>query len=300
MGSELKFSVVMPTYNSEKFLVEAIDSVLDQEYENWELLVVDNFSTDESLTMLNQYSDSRIKVLRFRNNGVIAASRNVAISKAEGQVIAFLDSDDRWLPKKLGEVAEAFALGADFVYHNVETINEKSERIGSIESRALDRNAFLDLATTGNFIVNSSVCVSTTCLSLVNGLSEKTEHIGIEDFNAWLKIASRGFRFVHIPITLGSYRVHDSNHSGSIQEPDIPIAAYSDVKNLLTQENMDEIYRNFNFFHGVRALERKNFSQAIHFFGSAKLHKSSAGDLKTMIRLFQARLYKFLLNAKDE
>ena len=300
MESELKFSVVMPTYNSENYLAEAIGSVLNQEYANWELLVIDNFSTDDSPTILSQYSDSRIKVLQFRNDGVIAASRNVAISRAEGQIIAFLDSDDRWVPKKLGEMAKAFSHGADFVYHNVETINERSERIGSIESRALSRNAFLDLATTGNIIVNSSVCVRATCLSSIDGISEKFEHIGLEDFNAWLKIASQGYRFVHIPATLGSYRVHDASHSGSIQEPSIPIAAYADVEHLLTDKNMRQIYRNFNYFHGVQSLESNNFARAIHFFEKAKSYKRRSLDLKAAIRLLQANLNNFFLKTKDE
>ena len=94
-------SVVMPLYNAEKFVGEAIDSVLAQSHENWELIVVDDCSTDASGRIVQSYSDSRIRMVRHDLNKGAAAARNTALDQASGDYIAFFDSDDVWLENKL-------------------------------------------------------------------------------------------------------------------------------------------------------------------------------------------------------
>lgn len=97
-------SVIMPTYNSEKFLREAIESVLSQTYQNWELLIIDDNSTDNSLAIAKEYeqADPRIHVLiNDKPIGIPSAPRNVGLEVAKGRFIAFLDSDDIYLPQKL-------------------------------------------------------------------------------------------------------------------------------------------------------------------------------------------------------
>ena len=96
-------SIITPCYNSEKFLDECISSVLNQTYQNWEMLIVDDNSSDNSSILINSYSkkDERIKPLYLNDNIGAAMARNKAISKAKGKYLAFLDSDDVWLPKKL-------------------------------------------------------------------------------------------------------------------------------------------------------------------------------------------------------
>ena len=98
-----KVSVIIPNYNCEKFIGETINSVLAQTYQNWELLIVDDCSTDHSVEVINGYceQDERIKLLVNESNSGAAASRNKAMREATGEWIAFLDSDDLWLPEKL-------------------------------------------------------------------------------------------------------------------------------------------------------------------------------------------------------
>jgi len=93
-------SIILPTYNRAAFLGTAIDSVFAQSWRRWELIVVDDGSTDETDAVLARYADPRVKVLR-RENGGVSAARNTGIAGASGQVFALLDSDDEWLPKKL-------------------------------------------------------------------------------------------------------------------------------------------------------------------------------------------------------
>ena len=103
MSNEL-VSVIMPTYNSGKFLSRTIDSILGQTYQNWELLISDDGSTDEqTLQMLKDYSekDKRVRVNYLKGNNGPGCARNDGIKRANGRYIAFCDSDDRWFPEKL-------------------------------------------------------------------------------------------------------------------------------------------------------------------------------------------------------
>ena len=93
-------SIIMPTYNRESFLPKAIDSVLAQSYESWELIVVDDGSIDGTKELIASYDDSRIVYLYQKNQGVSAA-RNTGIAESRGEVLALLDSDDEWFPDKL-------------------------------------------------------------------------------------------------------------------------------------------------------------------------------------------------------
>lgn len=96
-------SIITPSYNSEKYISETIESVLTQTYSNWEMLIVDDMSTDDSLQIIKAYTkkDSRIKLIRSERNLGPAKARNRAIKEANGKYIAFLDSDDIWLHNKL-------------------------------------------------------------------------------------------------------------------------------------------------------------------------------------------------------
>ncbi len=94
-------SVVIPTYNHARYLVRALESVLNQTFTNWEAIVIDNHSTDNTDEVMESFSDPRISYLKIHNNGIIAASRNAGIRVAKGEWIAFLDSDDWWTQDKI-------------------------------------------------------------------------------------------------------------------------------------------------------------------------------------------------------
>ena len=96
-------SIVMPSYNSEKYIKASIESVLNQTYPKWELLIVDDCSTDKTVEIIKSFKDERIKFFQNEKNSGAAVSRNKALLEAKGRWIAFLDSDDLWLPTKLEE-----------------------------------------------------------------------------------------------------------------------------------------------------------------------------------------------------
>lgn len=96
-------SIIMPSYNCEKYIKSSIQSVLDQSYSNWELLIVDDCSVDNTMLIINSFDDTRIKLYQNEENSGAAISRNKALREAKGKWIAFLDSDDIWESTKLEE-----------------------------------------------------------------------------------------------------------------------------------------------------------------------------------------------------
>ena len=122
-------SIITPTWACAKFISETIDSVLAQTYQNWELLIQDNCSTDGTLELVQPYidTDSRIKYECNDKNSGAAITRNNALRRAKGKWIAFLDSDDLWLPEKLEHQLKFMVdNGYAFTYHKYKEIDEKS------------------------------------------------------------------------------------------------------------------------------------------------------------------------------
>jgi glycosyltransferase involved in cell wall biosynthesis len=208
-------SVVIPTYNHAHFLGRALKSVLDQSYQNWEAIVIDNHSQDNTDEVVGRFVDPRINLLKIHNNGVIAASRNIGIRAAKGEWIAFLDSDDWWMPNKLSECIKMSNESVDFLYHDLTVVREKWTILGmlSLKSRQLNKPVLVDLLAGGNVIVNSSVVVRRRLLMEIGCIDEDRQMIGCEDYRAWLRIAQLSDNFSYVPKVLGYYLVHGNGIS---------------------------------------------------------------------------------------
>jgi len=123
-------SIIMPSWNTGIFIAESIQSVLNQTYTNWELLIVDDCSTDNTDEVVKKFVDKRIKYLKNKMNKGAALTRNRALREANGEWIAFLDSDDLWSPNKLEKQLDFMKKnGYVFSYHNFEKINENSKSL---------------------------------------------------------------------------------------------------------------------------------------------------------------------------
>lgn len=124
-------TVVMPNYNGHRFVEQAIDSVLNQTYPNFELLVVDDCSKDDSLQLVQQkaQSDDRVRVIALEHNAGVANARNVGIKEAKGKFIALLDNDDLWTEDKLERQLALANKGADIVYCSYDFIDEQNNSI---------------------------------------------------------------------------------------------------------------------------------------------------------------------------
>ena len=122
-------SVIIPTFNRSYCIKKAIDSVLSQTFKDFELIIIDNYSTDETEEIISGYKNEKIIYEKFNNNGVIASSRNRGINLSKSKYIAFLDSDDWWKKNKLKLSIQFLENGYDFVCHGLEIIRtNKIER----------------------------------------------------------------------------------------------------------------------------------------------------------------------------
>ena len=209
------FSVIIPTYNRAGKLLRALESLNSQTYRNFEVLVCDDGSTDNTREMLKTFSATiSFKKLHYffePNWGGPARPRNTGVLHAAAAWVCFLDSDDTWYPTKLADMLPALP-HSDLIYHNFDLMLDGHRRKHSA-ARTLRPPVFEDLMVNGHngCIINSGVCVRTEILRKVNGCSENKNLIGLEDADLWLRIALLTNRFTHIDKPLGAYYLEGEN-----------------------------------------------------------------------------------------
>lgn len=208
-------SIVIPTYNHASFLKAAIDSICAQSYPHWQAIIVNNFSTDDTIDIVAGFNDDRIRLTNFQNNGVIAASRNHGIHHAAGELIAFLDSDDLWYPRKLAACVLALQHDNDLVCHGELWVGE-STHTREILYGPRSRATYNKLLYRGNCISTSATVVRRSILVALNGFSERTDFVTAEDYDLWLRIARTTQRIEFIPEVLGEFRRHGGNASNAV------------------------------------------------------------------------------------
>ncbi|TGM94151.1 glycosyltransferase [Leptospira levettii] len=209
-------SVIIPTYNNGHLISFAIDSIIHQTYQNWEIIVVDNTSTDFTLELLEGYAKKvNLRYFTIQNEGIIAKSRNFGIKQVKGEFIAFLDSDDWWESQKLTECISVLKTGKDLVYHDLwETKSHTMGRIKrKVKTRDLKSPIFSDLLLNGNGIINSSVVVRKAIVEKTGLISENKSDIAWEDFEYWLRISTVTEKFSRIKDCLGYYWIGGGNVS---------------------------------------------------------------------------------------
>ena len=212
-------SVIIPTYNQAHFLGKAIQSVLDQTYSNWEMLIIDNNSADNTDEVVNSFNEPRIQLLKIRNNGVIAASRNIGILNAKGDWIAFLDSDDSWYTQKLETVMNIALKTDDYdVYSTNEyMVNSKTSEKTVLIYGPYKNNFYEVLLLEGNCLSPSATIIKRAFLKNYDLLfNESPEYIAVEDYDLWLKLALYEAKFYFINSIQGEYMIHPGNNSAQL------------------------------------------------------------------------------------
>lgn len=217
MSNNPLFTIVIPTYNHAHLIGRCLDSIIAQSFTNWEAIVVNNFSQDNTIEVVESYTDPRIRLINNHNNGVIAVSRNKGIDEARGEWICFLDSDDWWSSDKLSTCLP-YLDDFDILYHDLYMYNSKGSVYGrKVRGRKLNNDITRDLVVNGNGIPNSSVVVRRELMMKINGFSENRELIAVEDSDCWLRLAEITNRFKYISSCLGYYWIGD-NVSVSIKQ----------------------------------------------------------------------------------
>ena len=206
-------SIITPSFNSSRFIEECIDSVLSQTYNNWELLIVDDCSSDNSSELVEKYSDKRISLIVLEKNVGSSEARNIAIRKAKGKYIAFLDADDIWLPTKLQDQIY-FMQKKDiaFSFSSYQSISEDGYKVFPVTKAP-------DIMTYSSYLKNTIIgCLTVIIDKDKTGYFEMPNIRSSHDMALWLLIMKRGFKAYGINKNLAKYRqVQNSNTSNKLR-----------------------------------------------------------------------------------
>lgn len=269
-----KVSVIIPTYNRCKYLNFAIQSVLHQTYANWELLVIDDGSSDDTSSVIQEYigKDKRIRSFRLKNGGV-ARARSVGIKEAKGEYVAFLDDDDYYLPHKLELQVNYLEKNPQhiFVYGQADYVDSQGNYIKTVPGNPV---------RTYGELIQESVIFPTTIMVRRSAFEEfgyfRSSLKTCEDYDMWLRIA-RKYPFAFISEPVAKYRRHRNNVTHRIHQ------VYSDenrVRKYLLQAAGSETERvlirkaikmSAERFYGMASqyMKTKDYEAALPFYLSA-------------------------------
>ena len=223
-------SVITPVYNSEKFLGETIQSIQKQTYAHWELFLVDDGSTDRSMEIAESFAkkDSRISIIQLQTNQGAAGARNEGINCANGKYVAFLDSDDLWMPEKL-------ELQVHFMEANQYVFSFTSYRIIRENGEKRDKVVHAPEVVTYNSLLKNTIIGCLTVMLNIDVLG-KVQMPTIrtrQDFVLWLTILKRGYQAYGLNEELACYRkVSTSISSNKLHAAKRNWSIYRDNENL--------------------------------------------------------------------
>lgn len=258
------FSIIIPTYNRAKLLERCIQSVVSQTYENWEAIVVDNYSNDNTEEVVNSFNDKRIKYIKNHNYGIIAVSRNKALDIATGDWICFLDSDDCWLSNKLERMLD-FVGNYDLIYHGYRKNIERSSFFQKLNCffYEIKRPYIPYVLLKGDPINPSCSCLSKKILGDTR-FSEDKELFACEDYDFFLKILSKDIRVKYLKEIYTLYDVSGCSHVEQASQRDLEIfKRWDSYLNDKEKEelNYQVIQRKADFFRS-----NSKFSEAIGLY----------------------------------
>jgi len=297
-------SVIMPAYNAEGTIEEAIESVISQSYKDWELIVVDDASTDQTATIVATYGakDKRIKLLSLAQNGWMANARNQGIAIAAGEYLAFLDSDDIWTEDKL---LKQMAFHRD---HNGITFSHTDFDMFSVDG--IKKRPFKNLIgrqyKKSGDLIPSIYCKNTIGVltvvvkreAVVTAGCFDTSMRGPEDQDLWIRLAENGARFGYIDQKLAFYRLNAggiTHHIGRYKHAYKQLlkkhrdkATHYNVYNLA----MANYYRYFGLFYS----SKKNYRLAQLYLCAAMKSEAYLGDRLMTFGFYVLCVLKYGLN----
>ncbi len=212
------FSIIVATYNQANLLKVCIESIERQSYDNWEAIIVNNHSSDNTTEVVNSFKDSRLKEVLVHNDGVLSVSRNVGITESKGEWICMLDSDDIWYPDKLEELHDAIISNPiiDVFCHNLIMKNMVTGKEDLMTGRDFEDDVYKELILHRNFMGQTSISYKHSFLSEHSlFFNESRDVVTVEDYDFSLRLALNGAHFYKIDKVLGEWRVYGTNWSSS-------------------------------------------------------------------------------------
>lgn len=282
----LAVSVIIPTYNRAHLISRAIQSVLDQTFADFEIIVVDDGSTDSTEAQVKKTPDARIRYIRRRENGGECAARNTGIEAAGTRYLSFLDSDDEWAPNKLAKQMKVLQSDPEIagVYTGFwRIVRGNREYVPKADARQKEGQIFKSLLW-GNFITPSTVTVTRDCLTKAGPFNESLPVFG--DWELWLRIAKHyRFAFIDEPL-VNQYIQPDSLSVTSLAAPaalDFIFTRYFDEMYNDNKKLLAKRYRQW----GKVFLRRQTTAGRKFLLQSLKIRPT---DMRCLLRLVRSFL----------
>lgn len=213
-----KVSVIMPVYNAEKYIVKAISSILEQSYENFELIIIDDCSTDNSMKLVNEFKDNRLRIIHNPRNKGIAYSRNRGFDESQGEYIAIMDNDDIAIADRLEKQVLFLNENGniDVVGGALQVINEQDE-IQTSKSTPLYNPKYIKAHLMFyNAIANGSATFRKIFVNKFN-IRYQDNHLGMEDYRFWIDCSLNG-NITNLKDVFLLWRNHDSNETSRVNQ----------------------------------------------------------------------------------
>ena len=282
------FSIILPTYNDLENLKKSIRSIDRQTYKNFELIIVNDGSNDDTKLYLSKLNIPYIKVVNLeKNSGGPATGRNKAIENSSGMWLCFIDSDDFWFKRKLEVMKNMIEekSNCDVFCHNLISKNKISKKKIKLFSGPLSANQeYKDLLTIGNKLLLSGTCVNSKFLieKKIN-FNSKKKYISVEDYDFWLNLSFKDAKFFFIKEFLGIYLKHERNLTNNI---------ILHKKNLLFVIR-NHVFRIQKFEKNKSRLWKQLYSK--HIIELIMIYYNKFNNYKTAFYLFHKYLRKYNL-----
>lgn len=278
-------SIIMPNYNNGQYLAEAIESVQNQTYTNWELVIVDDGSKDNSVDVIQKYAagDQRIRLLVNATNKGVSASRNEGLKVGKGDFICFLDSDDIFLPNKLADQVACLLQNSslDLVYAN--------QLVGDEKLNVIDKNEYFvpsielrEFMSIRNLFSPISVMLRRELVEKVGGFD--TRLIGGEDWDYWIRCSEKT-AFYHIQKTVAMYRQHATQSHNNIAK--MKAARARVIKKHFNQGRIKHLALGAHYWTWARMSKyHKNYLMTSWYLLKMIYHTRTVKNFKTIVTEF--------------
>ena len=283
-------TVIVTTFNRKIFLTETINSILNQTYNNFELIVVDNFSDYNFINYIKSFEDNRITGFQNKNNGIIAVNRNFGIEKAKGEYIAFCDDDDLWVPDKLEKQLEYFKT------NEIIGIGSEVTKFGNLRytyNQPLNKETKSKVLTYKEILVGESVALSSLVVKKNKiRYSEDYKLTFVEDWDYQIKLTKTGKNIIKIPDKLINYRIPPFNN-------DYPKRAENMINIIQKYQNefppniLEHVKNKYFYYLALRNLKVGNKHEAISCFKKADSYSGNTLFIRILI-YFLPRYFLFL------
>lgn len=291
-------TVIITTYNRSQLLPNAIESVLEQTFKGFELLVVDNGSTDNTRSIVEQYKDDRVKyILNDEPTGSCAAPRNLGIKIAKSKYIAFLDDDDIWYPKKLEICTDEFEKNPEVVLVcHAQNIVQDGKIIRVKINGPWSEDVYERLLYDGNFLSPGASLIKKEAFAQYGSFSTKNRYLGCDDYEFWIRLAKARAKFYFINDVLAEFRITGFN--SSLVDP---------YFSLRITEMINEHLANYEASHSLSPRARERMSLLYGYVASSFFrYGNKINALKYFIKIikysypnFRVILQKMILKVKN-